>query len=143
MLSLSWLPLSPHWGLVATCLPFTAVAINIRDPKSLVSYHLVRRHFWMLFTCCNKADGCEICLPSFPSLRVMLVQGDEGEGARGYPRSRHPSRTAGLMPGLGLPWTRTEGRFCPLANWGQSNHRIPRRCSQVMGKHLHLRSPPA
>lgn len=58
----------------------------------------------MLFTCCDKADGCEICLPPLPNLRVMFLQGEEGEGTRRYPRNGHPSRTAGVMPGLCLPW---------------------------------------
>lgn len=70
--ALGWLPRSQHCGLLATCLPFPAVAINIHDPKALVSNCLVWRRFWMLFTGCSKADGCEICLPSFLSLRVML-----------------------------------------------------------------------
>lgn len=58
----------------------------------------------MLFTRCSEADGCEICLPSFPNLRVMLLQGDEGEGAEGCPRRGRPCPVAGLMPGLCLPW---------------------------------------
>lgn len=58
----------------------------------------------MLFTCCDKADGCEICLPPLPNLRVMFLQGEEGEGTRRYPRNGHPGRTAGVMPGLCLPW---------------------------------------
>jgi len=59
----------------------------------------------MLFTHCSKTDSCEICLPSFPNLRVMLLEGDAEEGVRGSPGSRRPSRAAGLKPGLCLRGT--------------------------------------
>lgn len=83
--------------MVATWLPFPAGAINSRDPKSLVRDRRVRRRFWKLFTPCRKAEGWEVCLPSFPSLRGCFSRERKG---------REPGylRQAGFIPGLRSPW---------------------------------------
>lgn len=125
------------------------MAINICGPKPLASNHLVWRQFWKPFICCNETDSSEICLPSFPNLMAMVLQGDEGERAAGkgagrqHARSKHSCHTSGLMPGLCLSWNGKKADSALEQTGAKAFATSLERWSQVMGKTLHLQSPPS